>query len=100
MAEKLKKEDFVTIFLVQLHLDVVPGVLLMVGMSFLTHKSPILLLSMIDLQRKKKFIKMFFVEIYKEKKIFDDDVLGRASPGCCFRGSSGGWKEKYLLQNL
>ena len=47
VAEKLKKEDFVTIFLVQLHLDVVPEVLLMVyvvpevllvGMTFLAHK--------------------------------------------------------------
>ena len=76
MAEKLKKEDFITIFLVHLHLDVVPEVLLMVGLNFLTHKSPILL-SMIDLQRKK---------IY-------EDVLCRASPGCCSRGSPGGWRE-------
>ena len=52
MAEKLKKEDLVTIFLVHLHLDVVPEVLLMIGMNFLIHKSPILL-SMIDLHRKK-----------------------------------------------
>ena len=43
VAEKLEKEDFVTIFLVHLHLDVVPEVLLMVGMTFLAHKSPILL---------------------------------------------------------
>ena len=43
VAEKLKKEDFVTIFLVNLHLDVVPKVHLMVGMNFLTHKSHILL---------------------------------------------------------
>ena len=60
----------VTIFLVHLHLDVVPEVLLMVGMNFLAYKSPILL-SLIDLQRKK---------------IFDDDVLCRASPGCCCLG--------------
>ena len=50
----------------------------------ITHKSPILL-SMIDLQRKK-----FFYE----------DVLCRASPGCCSRGSPGGWREKSPLQNL
>ena len=37
VAEKLKKEDFVTIFLVHLHLDVVTEVLLMVGMTFLAH---------------------------------------------------------------
>ena len=67
-----------------LYLDVVPEVLLMVGMNFLAYKSPILL-SWIDLQRKKNF---------------DDDVLCRASPGCCSRGSSGGWREKCLLQNL
>ena len=84
MAEKLKKEDFITIFLVHFHLDVVPEVLLMVGLNFLKHKSPILL-SMIDLQRK------FF---------FYEDVLCRASPGCCSRGSPGGWREKSLLQNL
>ena len=47
----MKKEDFITIFLVHFHLDVVPEVLLMVGLNFLKHKSPILL-SMIDLQRK------------------------------------------------
>ena len=40
IAEKLKKEYFVTIFLVQLYLDVVPEVLLMVGMNFLAYKSP------------------------------------------------------------
>ena len=74
MAEKLKKEDFVTIFLVHLHLDVVPEVLLMVGMNL-------------------RFI-------YKEKKNFDDDVLCRASPRCCSRGSPGGWRQKSLLQNL
>ena len=43
IAEKLKKEDFVTIFLVHLHLDVVPEDLLMEGMNFLSYKSPILL---------------------------------------------------------
>ena len=62
VAEKLKKEDFVTIFLLHLHLDVVPEVLLMVGMNFFVYKSPILL-SWIDLQTKK---------------IFNDDVLCRA----------------------
>ena len=72
------------ILLVQIHLDVVPEVLLMVGMNFLIYKSPILL-SMIDLHRKK-----FFYE----------DVLCRASPGCCSRGSPGDWREKFLLQNL
>ena len=41
IAEKLKKEDFVTIFLVHLHLDVVAEVLLMVGMNFLAYKSPV-----------------------------------------------------------
>ena len=78
---KLKKEDIVTIFLLHLHLDVVPVVLLMVGMNFLAYESPVLL-------------------SYKEKKIFDDNVLCRASPGCCSRGSPGGWREKSLLQNL
>ena len=82
VAEKLKKEDFVTIFLVHLHLDVVPEVLLMVGMNFLTHKSPILLY-MIDLQRKKKF---------------DEDVPCRVSPGCCSRGSPGGLRAKSLIK--
>ena len=33
----MKKEDFITIFLVHFHLDVVPEVLLMVGLNFLTH---------------------------------------------------------------
>ena len=84
LAEKLKKEDFVTIFLVHLHLDVVPEVLLMVGMTFLAHKTS-RLLSYIDLQIKKNF---------------DNNVLCRASPGCCSRGSPGGWREKSLLQNL
>ena len=37
----------------QYHLDVVPEVLLMVGINFLAHKSPIIL-SMIDLQRKQE----------------------------------------------
>ena len=41
---EIEKEDFVAIFLVHLHLDVVPEVLLMVGMNFLTHKSTLLLL--------------------------------------------------------
>ena len=41
MAEKLKKEDFVTIFLVHLYLDVVPEVLLMVGTNFLAYISPL-----------------------------------------------------------
>ena len=50
--------------------------LILLGMNFLTHKSPILLLSMIDLQRKK----------------FYEHVLCRASPGCCSRGSPGGWR--------
>ena len=36
-------EELITIFLVHLHLDVVPEVLLMVGMIFLSYKSPILL---------------------------------------------------------
>ena len=48
--------------------------------EFFCTYSPILL-SMIDLQRKKKF---------------DDDVLCRASPGCCSRGSPGGWIQKSL----
>ena len=39
VADKFKKEDFVTIFFVHLHLDVVPEVLQMVGMTFLAHKS-------------------------------------------------------------
>jgi len=43
------------------------------------------LLSYIDLQIKKNF---------------DDDVLSGASPGCCSRGSPGGWREKSFLQNL
>ena len=58
--------------------------LILLGMNFLTHKSPILLLSMIDLQEKN----------------FYEDVLCRASPGCCSRGSPGGWREKSFLQNL
>ena len=53
--------------------------LILLGMNFLTHKSPILLLSMIDLQRKK-----FFYE----------DVLCRVSPGCCSRGSPTWWLER------
>ena len=67
-----------------LHLDVVPEVLLMVGMNFLTHTSPILF-SMIDLKRKKKFTKMFFVERHLDVVLEDP---------------FGGWREKSLLQNL
>ena len=39
----MKKEDFVTIFLVHLHLDVVLEVLLIVGMNFFAYESPVLL---------------------------------------------------------
>ena len=76
MAEKLKKEDFVTIFLVHLHLDVVPEVLLMVGTNFLAYISPVYCLT--------------------KKKKFDNDVLCQASPGCCSRGSPGD-EEKSLF---
>ena len=78
IAEKLKKEDFVTIFLVHLHLDVVPEVLLMVGMNFLIHKSPILL-SMIDLYRKIFFTTMFFVERHLDVVLEDPLVVGEKS---------------------
>ena len=76
VAEKLKKEDFVTILLLHLHLDVVPEVLLMVGMNFLTHKSPILL-SMIDF--KKKITKMFFVKHHLDVVLEDLLVVGEKS---------------------
>ena len=67
--------------LVEIDFFVHKFLLILLGMNFLTNKSPILLLSMIDLQRK-----IFFYE----------DVLCRASPGCCSRGSPGGWREKSL----
>ena len=56
--------------------------LLLVGLNFLTHKSPILL-SSIDLNRKK----------------IDENVLCLGSPGCCSQGSSGSRREKSLVDN-
>ena len=75
MAEKLKKEDFVTIFLVHLHLDVVPEVLLMVGMNFLAYKFPVLL----SYKEKKNSTTMFFVERHLDVVLEDPLVVGEKS---------------------
>ena len=69
MAEKLKK-DFVTIFLVHLHLDVVPEVLLMVGMNFLASKSKS------SNKEKKISTTMFFVERHLDVVLEDPLVVG------------------------
>ena len=53
--------------------------LILLGMNFLTHKSPILLLSMIDLQKKNFFTKMFFVERHLDVVLEDPLVVGEKS---------------------
>ena len=75
MAEKLKKEDFVTIFLVHLHLDVVLEVLLIVGVNFLAYKSPVIL----SYTEKKFLTTMFFVECHLEVVLEDPLVVGEKS---------------------
>ena len=75
MAEKLEKEDFVTIFLVHLHLDVVLEVLLIVGMNFLAYESPVLL----SYKEKKILTTMFFVERHLDVVLEDPLVVGEKS---------------------
>ena len=75
MAEKLKKEDFVTLFLVHLHLDVVPEVLLMVGMNFLAYKSP----AFLSYKEKKISTTMLFVEPHLDVVLKDPLVVGEKS---------------------
>ena len=74
MAEKLKK-DFVTIFLVHLHLDVVPKVLLMVGTNFLAYISPVYCLT----KKKKNSTTMFFVKRHLDVVLEDPLVVGEKS---------------------
>ena len=64
----MKKEDFVTIFLVHLHLDVVPEVLLMVGMNFSLTVSIYQYLSV-----------SIFVELWKMVNNIFNDVFNRTN---------------------